>query len=314
MLTRTKQEGVALITALMIVAIASIISANISTKLQLDIRRTGNIIASDQAKLYAFAAEDLAKRYLLEDLKDNNIDHLEENWAQTYIFPLEDGTLTATLTDLQACINLNSIPNGSNSISIAESRLNQLLINAELSPQLTQPIIDWIDVDLETTIPDGAEDGYYTGLESPYRSANANMQSISELKLIKGFEDQKTIDSIKNSICAFGNNSTNTPINVNTAPLEVLLSLSSGMSEQIAENIIQNRIETPFTDINNFRSFDNLATIIPQTNDLSVNTSYFMLETNVVIGGSRVTMFSIINRSAGSSGQISILARSQGVF
>ena len=86
------------------------------------------------------------------------------------------------------------------------------------------------------------------------------------------------------------------------------------MSEQVADNIIQYRIEAPFTDINNFRSFDNLATIIPQTNELSVNTNYFMLETNVVIGGSRVTMYSIINRSVGSSDKISILARSQGVF
>ena len=314
MLTKTRQEGVALITALMIVALASIISVNISTKIQLDIRRTGNIIAIDQAKLYTLAAENLAKRYLLEDLKNNQIDSLDEDWAQPYLFPLEEGTLTATLTDLQACINLNTLVKTNSINPTTRSRLEQLLIRAELSPQLIEAVIDWIDADVETTIPDGAEDGYYTGLETPYRSANSNLQSISELKLIKGFEKQETIEAIENNICAFGNNNISAPINVNTAPVEVLLSLSSNMTEQAAKDIEDRRLETPFTDINDFININGLTTIIPQPqrDQLDVKTSYFMLDTSVKIGSVTVTMFSIIHRDA--SNQINIISRSQGVF
>ena len=309
-----RQKGVALITALMIVAIASIISAKISTSIQLDIRRTGNIIASDQAKLYTLAAEELAKRYLLEDLKDNKIDDLNEAWAQPYIFPLEDGTLTAMLTDLQACINLNSLVNNNTINIVARNRLEQLLIRADLSPQLSQAIIDWVDTDVETTLPDGAEDNYYTGLNSPYRSANTNIQSISELKLIKGFEDPKTITAIENSICAFGDSNAAIPININTAPTEVLLSLSSGMDTSNAECIIDQRADTPFTNVANFMSFCGLTTILPaiQTAQLSENTKYFMLETNVKIGSTSVRMFSIITRVAGNN--ISVISRSQGVY
>lgn len=314
MFSKFKQEGVAVITALMIVALASIVSISISTKLQLDIRRTGNIIAHDQATLYTLAAEELAKRYLANDAKDNNIDHLEEAWAQEYIFPLENGTLVASLTDLQACINLNTLIKTNSVNLITKSRLEQLFINAKIPKQLSQSIIDWIDIDLDTTIPDGAEDGYYTALENPYRSANTYLQSISELKLIKGFEDYKTIDTIENSICAFGDVGATAPINVNTAPLEVLLSLSSAMDVPTAESIIENRIQSPFTDINNFRNFEGLATIIPQTLELSVNTSYFMLETNVTIGEARTKMFSIIHREQGKNGKISIISRSQGVY
>lgn len=315
MFSKIKQEGVALITALMIVALASIVSITISTKLQLDIRRTGNIIALDQAKLYTLAAEELAKRYLASDARDNNIDHLEEAWAQEYIFPLEEGTLIASLTDLQACINLNTLIKSNSVNNIAKKRLEQLFINAKLPQQLSQSIIDWIDKDLETTIPDGAEDGFYTSREDPYRSANTYLQSISELKLIKGFEDHKTIAAIEKNICAFGGvNSSTVPININTAPLEVLLSLSSAMDVPTAEYIIESRIQSPFTDINNFRSFGNLATIIPQTLELSVNTSYFMLETNVKIGEARTKMFSIIHRAQGKNGKINIISRSQGVY
>lgn len=309
-----RQKGVALITALMIVALASIISTNIVTKLQLDIRRTGNIIASDQAKLYAFAAEELAKRFLLEDRTKNNIDHLEEDWAQEYIFPLEEGTLQAKLTDLQACINLNSLVTINTVNPVARARLERLFTNEKLSPQLIEAIIDWIDQDVETTIPDGAEDGYYTSLERPYRNANTYLQSISELKLIKGFENDENIDPIKNSICAFGSNGATAPINVNTAPLEVLLSLSSDMDIPTAEDIIQYRIDSPFTSIDNFKSYGGLETIISQTQNLSVNTSYFMLETNIVIGDARVTMYSLLHRDAGKAGKTTVISRSQGVY
>lgn len=309
----TRQKGVALITALMIVALASIISVNISTKLQLDIRRTGNIISSDQARLYAFAAEELAKRYLAEDIKASSIDHLEEDWALEYIFPLEDGTLRAKLTDLQACINLNTLVKGAAYNPVTKSRLEQLLSNAKLSPGLVQPIKDWIDKDVTTETPDGAEDGHYTYLETPYRVANTYIQSISELKLLKGFEDQKTIDAIANSICAFGSAGASTPININTAPLEVLLSLSNNMDIATAEDIIQHRIDTPFANTSEFKKYGSLATLIPGVTEISVNTNFFMLETNIVIGEARVTMFSIIDRSAGSK-NINIISRSQGVY
>ena len=303
------QKGVALITALMIVAIATIVSANIVTKLQIDVRRTANIIASDQAKLYALAAEDLAKRYLLDDARNNNYDHLGEDWAIQYIFPIEDGTLTAQLTDMQSCININTLVRGPINNN-TKNRIELVLSNAELSTGLIQPIIDWIDDDVEPQIPDGAEDAYYTALENPYRAANTQLHSISELRLLRGFEQQATLDAVTNSLCAFGDQNTSSAININTAPLEVLLSLSSTMDISTANDIIAYRVDDPFTTIAEFRNFANVATIIPQVQDISVSTNYLMLETNIVIGDARVTMFSLINRGP----VVSIISRSQGVF
>lgn len=303
------QKGVALITALMIVAIATIVSANIVTKLQIDVRRTANIIASDQAKLYALAAEDLAKRYLLDDAQNNNYDHLGEDWAIQYIFPIEDGTLTAQLTDMQSCININTLVRGPINTN-TRNRIGLVLSNANLSAGLIQPIIDWIDDDVESQIPDGAEDAYYTALENPYRAANTQLHSISELRLLRGFEEQATLDAVANSLCAFGDQNTSSAININTAPLEVLLSLSSTMDISTANDIIAYRVDDPFKTIAEFRNFANVATIIPQVQDISVSTNYFMLETNIVIGDARVTMFSLINRGP----VVSIISRSQGVF
>ena len=76
-----RQQGVALITALLIVALATVVSVRISTHLQLDVRRTGNIIATDQALQYNMEAEAWARRILKSDREDNKIDHLDEDWA-----------------------------------------------------------------------------------------------------------------------------------------------------------------------------------------------------------------------------------------
>ena len=76
-----RQRGVAIITALLIVAIATTVSISISTRLQLDVRRTGNVVAGDQAYLYTLAAESWSQRILKQDRKDSEIDHLGEDWA-----------------------------------------------------------------------------------------------------------------------------------------------------------------------------------------------------------------------------------------
>lgn len=56
-----KQTGVALITAMLVVALASVAAVAMTSRQQLDIRRTGNILHADQAYLYALGGELWAK-------------------------------------------------------------------------------------------------------------------------------------------------------------------------------------------------------------------------------------------------------------
>ena len=70
---RKKQTGVAIITALLIVTIAATVSITISTQLQLDVRRTGNLIALDQADIYVsfiekFTEDTLQKTKAFDEL------------------------------------------------------------------------------------------------------------------------------------------------------------------------------------------------------------------------------------------------------
>ena len=310
MATGIRQRGVAIITALLIVAIATSVSIAISTRLQLDVRRTGNIIAGDQAYLYALAAESWSQRILRDDRKENEIDHLGENWAiELPPIPVEGGYISGRLTDLQSCFNLNSLLEDNADNPVSRPRLERLLNNLDIDKSYVQAIIDWLDNDLQTTIPDGAEDVYYMNLERPYRTANEPILSISELRLIRGFDDTQIYDRLLSHVCAFG---LPAPINVNTASEEVLRSLSDELSTSDVTNIIEKRTETPFNSVNEFTSFNDLKKTITSTDGLSVNTEYFMLQTESTIGQVRVFTYSIIHRS--DEGETNVIARSQGAY
>ncbi len=311
-LTGRRQQGVAIITALLIVTIAATVSITISTRLQLDIRRTGNLIALDQADFHLLEAERWAQRILHDDKEDSTIDSLDEDWAiEIPALPVEGGTIQGKLVDLQACINVNSLmdSSGNNINPTTLARLNRLFTNAGITTNLTQAIADWIDTDLDRRNPDGAEDGHYTNLEKPYRTANTLLHSISELRLIKGFEDSDTYDSVKDHLCAFATDAGNTSININTASSEVLTSLSPTMTPALLKSITDRQQDDPFNDLQEFTSLPGLRTIIPNTAQLTVSSDYFLLTTQAIIGRANKVMYSIIYRDA--AGATTIISRTQ---
>ena len=146
-------------------------------------------------------------------------------------------------------------------------------------------------------------------LEQPYRTANIPLQSISELRLIKGFEDPQVYAAVLPHVCAFG---VNTPININTATAEVLKSLADDLTDSDIEKIIEQRNDTAFNNTSELISSSNLDKKTTSTEGLSVDTEYFMLQTESTIGQVRVITYSIIHRSI--DGSTTVVARSQGVI
>ena len=230
-------------------------------------------------------------------------------------------TIMGKLSDLQACFNLNSLTlstpaaDDTNDNATASSsnvnidRFKSLLSAQGVNARATDAVLDWIDPDVNTTIPDGAEDGYYMNLDKPYRAANQPFQSVSTLRLVRGFEDPKKFNAIRPYLCAFGKPAN---INVNTAPAEVLLSLATNMSQTDVETILQTREKTPFEKLDDFLKLDNLNQKIKNQTGLSVDSEYFLLTTQLQAGSVTKTVYSIINRTA--AGKTSIISRSQSVL
>lgn len=105
-----RSRGVALITVLLVVFLASITATSLATLQQMTIRRGTVLQHQQQARLYALGAEQWAKIILERDLEQGETDHPGEEWANLPpALPIEGGALATRISDLQGCFNLNNL-------------------------------------------------------------------------------------------------------------------------------------------------------------------------------------------------------------
>lgn len=301
-----KQRGVAAITAILVLAIAATAATTIAANYQLDMRRTENMINSNQAWAYAKGAEQWTKAILARDLEDSSYDGLDEDWAiELPPFELPGGYIIGKIEDAQGKINLNSLIKNNKVDETMKQRVSRLLNLLELNPGLVDAIIDWIDADVNPAGPDGAERDIYIGLEFAYLPADQLMADISELRLVKGF-DQETYNKILPHVTALPPEVT---LNLNTASAEVLASLSTNITLGLANDLVEDREEDPYEQPIDFLRHPILQGITIDALNLSVASNYFDLTTKAVIGNSKVKLTSTIHRSGGNS--LKVVKRSQ---
>jgi general secretion pathway protein K len=90
-----RQRGVALITAVLVVALATMLAINVTFRGMLDQRRSANLFAFDQGFEVALGAEAWAADFLRKDAQETQQDHLGETWAQSMPpLPIDEGVGT----------------------------------------------------------------------------------------------------------------------------------------------------------------------------------------------------------------------------
>ena len=288
---KTRQKGVALLTALLLVALVTILTVNLQWNTSLDIRRSGNLFESDQAVLYALGAEAWATEILRIDARDSVTDHTGEDWATPVpTLAIEGGAIRGYVEDMQGRFNLNNLVNRNGQIDEdALKQFERLLAALELDPALARITVDWLDRDLEPGFPSGAEDSFYMARIPPYRTANLAITSTSEL-LSVGEMDASSYRILAPHVAALPNGTT---LNVNTASASVLRSLSDQISDTVAENLVGERGDEGFSDLAAFA--DLVEPEVMQTLELS--SSFFRVTADVSIGSTRFTMYSLLERN-----------------
>lgn len=293
-----RQRGVALITAVLVVAIAAIIATSMMSRQNFDTRRTANIIHRDQAIAYALGAEHWAGVELSKDAKTNNYDHLKENWAyEMPPLPIDGGFINGKLQDLQGRFNLNSVLD-----PLQAERLIRLCQAINVEPDFIPALQDWIDRDTEVR-DNGAEDESYTLMNPPYRTANTFLADTSELLLVKGVSVQD-YNNLTFYISALPGNS---DINVNTASPLLLQSLTHQVTLPDVERIIGIRTDKPYQDIDVFVEDEAFAGKEISEDHLTVSSQYFLLTADVMLGDTPLTLQSVLNRTP--EGKITVIQR-----
>ncbi len=276
-LKKIKQAGTALVTALLIVALASVIATAMLKQQHIDIRRAENMIKGDQADLYLRAGENWVRKLLAEDLQKNKVDSLNDNWAKIdSSLEIDKGTILIQVEDQQGRFNLNNLLDKEGRPSRQDiETFRRLLAVLELDTELVQPVLDWIDADINISLPTGAEDQEYLALKQAYRTANAPFVSISELLLVKGFT-RPVYDKLAPYLSALPNR---VDINVNTVSVSLLAAvLKSTLID--ADTIIKNRPRLGYQDIAAFRGEQALTG--KKVAGVGVSSQFF--KTRVIIG------------------------------
>jgi general secretion pathway protein K len=185
-----RERGIALITAIILVAIAAVLATAIGFASAMAARRASTVFGGDQALLAAEGAEAMAAWVLKQSSSSNGSYSLDQLWAQPYgPFELTDGVTLEFLQieDLSAKFNINNLAPAGADNQNAKTFFQQLLRTLNLEEKWAGIITDWIDSDNEPNNPDGAEDSVYLSQTPPYRAANIPVSSISELLALPGF-------------------------------------------------------------------------------------------------------------------------------
>lgn len=190
--SRRHQRGVALLVAILLVALGTMIAATLAYNNAMTARRAAATLAFDQALLISEGAEALAAYGLQQQAKQSSqYIYPGQAWSQplppTEVIP--GVTLQASLEDLQGRFNINDLvgTDGETPNTIAIQSFQRLLTMLNMDPKWANYIVDWIDKDTTPMFPDGAEDSVYMEMSPPYRTPNLPITSTSELMALPGF-------------------------------------------------------------------------------------------------------------------------------
>lgn len=272
-------------TAMFIVAIVATLAAFLAVSQQVWLRQAQNLADLGQADGVARGAIELAGLGLMLDAKNTQIDTLAEEWNKPIVLPVDGGFVTIEARDAQSLFNLNNLVTGApenrvrNQTEIAV--FGQLLLELDLDSALTAALVDWLDGDSTVEPAGGAEDLDYINLASPYRTANGALESVDELKRIKGFTPE-VIDKLRPYVTALPTDRGVTSLNVNTAEMATLAAIMGVPTSALEAATGKDSIRK----FANIQDFNNLLPPGPQRTqgNRGVASNFFFITAKVSVG------------------------------
>lgn len=276
---RSRQQGVAIVLAMGVVAFAALAAVAIMVSQSTWARRSELTSDHAQAQILVQAGVDWARAILTDDRRMSSVDHLGEPWAlRLPPIPVETGTIAGYIEDQQGVFNLNNLVRAGKVDLTQLAHFQRLLAILGLPTALADALVDWIDADGEAR-PAGAEDNYYLALDPPYLTANQPLADVSELALVRGF-DANVRERLRPFVTALP---PFTAVNVNTAPPEVLAAMIEGMNLDSARALTAQRGRAYFSNPADFSSRLPRGFVAP-IEDVTVASEYFTVTLRVTIG------------------------------
>lgn len=295
-----RQRGIAVLTAVLVVTLATVLAVNLLWQSSVDLRRTETLLLQDQARQYNLGGEELARVFLVKDYRNDpdGMDTTKEIWATPLKRDFDGGFFEGWLLDQQGRFDLNSLldKDGQPDEKATRQFVRMLTLlpldsplDANTATSLMEATVDWIDPDTAPQL-NGAEDDRYTGREPPYRPANFWFVSVSELQAVDGYTPE-IYAALERHITALPpDRNERRKININTATDVVLASLVEGETLESVEPLLNQEYQEAKDFTEEAPSFKSIE------NDLETKSSWFLLTVTTSIGTTQSTLYSLLER------------------
>lgn len=333
------QRGVAVIMALLLTTLAITIVASLFWQQQVQVRLIENQRLQLQKQWILRGALDWASLILREDAKYSSVDSLDEPWAaplaetrlNQYVEngkadgDVADTTLSGSISDAQARFNLNNlVRNGvidPLSVNIFTKLLTSLNLNTRYASATASLIsmatpMNYTPPPLLATPNKGAQAIISTSLARTTANTTATpalttlparipsttdthasmpYTQVDDLLMVPGMT-AKEVSILKPYVIFLPSR---TPINANTASAEVIAAVIPGLTLADAETLIASRKSAHFRDLADLSN--RLRGKVFNAADLSVNTSYFLVNGKVHMNRARLDMQSLLERNGSTT-------------
>lgn len=302
-----QQQGVALVSVLLVFALITVIASEILAVNYRDIKKTQHQFSSKQAYYYALGGESLARQLLYRDMASstNKSDGFKDTWAQPLeSYNINEGTMTIEIIDLQSRFNINNLLSSNDAADpVYLQAFKQLQDQLDTQPSIAPALVDWLDSNQQLSAG-GAEDLAYSNKTRPYLAANRALYDKTELRLLEGLSYEAYNELVEHvSVLPQGSK-----INLNTVTGTVLKALVPALSASELSQIEQLQNQGGLERAAAWFNKPFAAKLKSQASLFSVSSEYFEVRVKSLYDGRVALLSTTLHRNANKS-EIRIMKR-----
>lgn len=240
-----QQQGVALLTILLLVVSITVVAGAMLASQKIAIRQSGLLFEQDQLLHDITAGRQLAVALITADSKLNDTDSNQDIWAQPLPpYPMGTHVISIEMTDEASRFNINNLYHDGQVDVAALTTFKRLLAQVGLEEGVAVAVLDWQDPD-NTVFEDSADEAtiYQSNASGAMSAAsmralpNQPFYSVEQLAEVDGISAE-ALTLLRPYLTAVPYY---LPVNVNSAVPEVLAAMVDGATPEQMQSLISTR-------------------------------------------------------------------------
>lgn len=297
---KADERGVALLLALLVLALLVALILEFDAEARREYREAAAFRDNFKASMLTRAAVQAARAVLQQDfLRDRQTGTMFDGPTDLWAMPIKnyaigDGFLSAQIEDERGKLNLNDLAMELGDEIKRKSRIfrfKRLFELVQVPPDLVDAIIDWVDRN-EVPEPTGAESLYYQSQRPPYRAANAPLETLGDLRLVKGFTPE-LVERLSHYVTVYPPEG-DALLNLNTADPLVIQALDPGITQTMAMEIVQGRPFRNKVELDRIGSFQEIGAKLRSEYD--IKSQYFSARLTLTVNETTRTAYAVLRR------------------